>query len=268
MSLWKSNRFANGAPRNKHVLEGSQGHRANGSALFDNVTPGAFRKNMAIGVFPVSANEAHDQKAVVHPGWVLVKQFLGPLASISAANGAGPYANLATGLVSNGTSNATFHVTTNTTGGIVSTVIDNAGNGFINATALAFTDPANGMFQANISVGGTAYANGDLVTFGNGQVNATATISTNTTGGITGLTFTSGGRGFSNSLNTTTTITTNTGSGATVVANSTSFKAGGTAVFTGVLGGRGGRKQMETLVAFGGLPDSNSVTVETNLFTV
>jgi hypothetical protein len=94
------------------------------------------------------------------------------------------------------------------------------------------------------SSGGSGYTNGNIVTVSNGTVNATATVSTNSTGGSLTLTLTNSGRGFIN-----------TSAIAVAVANSTGGSTGvGTgATFTVALGGRAGRRHVETLVAMGSM---------------
>jgi hypothetical protein len=90
-----------------------------------------------------------------------------------------------------------------------------------------------------VSVGGTGYANTDLIRVSGGTTNATGTLTTNATGGIVSATVTGGGKGFLNVANTTVAVTNSTagasaGSGATIVP---------------VLGGRAGRVYYECLVA-------------------
>lgn len=90
-----------------------------------------------------------------------------------------------------------------------------------------------------ITAGGTTYANGDVVTVSGGTINATATITTNSTGGVASLAIAEHGRGFK------------AGSPVVAVANSTvGATTGSGATLAPVLGGRAGRVQMETLVAF------------------
>lgn len=170
MSQWKNVDSLAGAP--KCEIESDQSKT--GTALYANVTPGAFVNNMVMGVFGIDKGEAVSIAAVTNPGWVLARWGTGPVATVVVA------------------------------------------------------------------AGGTGYANTDTLKISGGQVNATGTLVTNATGGITTLTMTVLGSGFSN-----------TTSAVVAVANSTGGVSAGTgASFTVKLGGRAGRKTVETLVAF------------------
>jgi hypothetical protein len=103
------------------------------------------------------------------------------------------------------------------------------------------TKQGTGPVASATSSGGTGYANGDVLTVANGVVNATATVATNSTGGDLTFTFTNNGSGFIN-----------TSAVAITVANSTAGATGGSgATITVTLGGRAGRRHVETLVAMG-----------------
>ena len=97
--------------------------------------------------------------------------------------------------------------------------------------------------EFTVTVGGTGYANGDVVKVaatGTGAVNASATVSTNATGGITSLLVVNSGAGFITTAPTVAFANSSggatSGSGATVVATA---------------GGKAGRVSYETLVAMG-----------------
>jgi hypothetical protein len=102
-----------------------------------------------------------------------------------------------------------------------------------------------------ISVGGTGFANTDLVKVSGGEVNASATVSTNATGGIATLTITAGGLGFMN-VSTSTVAFTNSTGGAS---------AGSGATVVPILGGRAGRIHYECLVALTKMQGSPPATL-------
>lgn len=154
------------------------------------------------------------------------------------------------------------------------------GSGFTGVAAevaIAFTTKANSISTLKITnaTGGatrsdSAFVNGDVVTASNvagGAVNATFTVGTNTVGGITSFTLVTSGRLF-NGVNTGAlfAVANSTGGASlgtlagsvisanqfggisgSIVANTTSFAAGGNAVFSVVLGGRAQRVQYECL---------------------
>lgn len=88
-----------------------------------------------------------------------------------------------------------------------------------------------------LSITGTTFVNGDVITVSGGQTNATATVTTNTTGGIASLNITNYGFGFTNA--TSLHISTNSANGV-ITGN------------TVTLGGRSGRIYTENLVAMNG----------------
>lgn len=232
MPLWTHTDQANGAPR-WDAVEGGRGVHANGQVLFNNNTPSAFVNNMAVGTWGTNTAEANTARSshhkVAHAGWQLVRQGTGFVNTIAINNNdpTGTYANLAVGTISNGTSNATFTVGTNSTGGATSVTLSNGGTGFINGTALGYTAPANGIYGVTINSGGTNFSVGDLITFSNGQINATATVASTkaTNGAINSVTFTSGGRGFVNTADTVvaTTSTSRTCYQGNIVAGGTLY---------------------------------------------
>jgi len=246
--------------------------------LFGNDTPSAFLTNMAVGVFGVSANAMANNKTQgaadrpAHAGWVVRRGGTGGIATaVPTAGGGGTlFANGETITLSNGTSNATLTVTTNSQGNIVSLAISNPGQGWINTTmvANAFVRQSH---LANVQTTGTglAYDNTSIVrvTNTNGLVVATtANLVTNITGGLTNTSFTTASVGLfpANQTNAGLAFTVVKYDGTTAVGNvsTTGFNArvvnssGG--AFTITLGGRAGRVHTETLVAMGSLGVANS----------
>lgn len=98
-------------------------------------------------------------------------------------------------------------------------------------------------------VGGTGYANTDLIKVSGGSVNAAGTLVTNSTGGITATTLTNGGSGFINVSASTVAVTNATGGAS----------GGSSGTFTLTLGGRAGRVAYETIVAGGITSGTNTV---------
>lgn len=76
MSLWNSTDANTGAP--KFMVASGLGIAANGHQLYGNTQMGAFKSNLAIGVFGVSASEASNTQFgganTTHAGWVLRTQ--------------------------------------------------------------------------------------------------------------------------------------------------------------------------------------------------
>lgn len=109
----------------------------------------------------------------------------------------------------------------------------------------AFTGP---IASVTVAAGGTGYKNTDTLTISTGGLtgltaNATGTVSTNATGGITTITITSGGNGY---------VAATRANSAFTISNSTGGATSGVAAnLVAVAGGRAGRVQYETLVAFG-----------------
>jgi hypothetical protein len=175
MPLWGSKDQANNAPVYRVTDKFQSGQTKTGAAnAYLNV---AVSNGAVVSVVAADVTEAHANKAVIHPGWIVVRQGTGPVVSVTGT-------------------------------------------------------------------GGTGYVNGNIVTVSNGTTNATATVVTNGTGNVASLVVTSGGSGFIN-----------TSAIAIAVANSTggATGAGTGATLTVTLGGRAGRKHMETLVAMGSI---------------
>lgn len=156
---------------NAHFGNTSAGSRANVDvAMFSNVTPGAFINNMATGVFGVSALEMANNTAnaskenPAHAGWVYRKAGTGPIVSVGIAAGGSGYDNTDVITVASPQAggNATVTVGTNSTGGVTSLVITNAGAGFLAVDATANVSIANSTGGASAGVGGsfTATAGG------------------------------------------------------------------------------------------------------------
>jgi len=109
----------------------------------------------------------------------------------------------------------------------------------------AFTGP---IASVTVAAGGTGYKNTDTLTISTGGLtgvtaNATGTVSTNATGGIVSITVTSGGSGYVDATRANSTFT---------ISNSTGGSTSGVAAnLVAVAGGRAGRVQYETIVAFG-----------------
>jgi len=266
MPLWKVSNLQASAPKYK-VVEGKTAvgnQKGNSANLFNNVSVGVFKKHMATGVFGANAANVSGKtkKNIDHTGWHYVRQWTGPVVSVTITAGGTGFVNTAVGQVTspdaNNAANATFTCTTNSSGGITAITMTNGGIGFNNLTNLTMVPPANGIVNVAITAGGTAYSNADTFKVSNGQVNAIGTITTNTTGGITAATITSAGRGFPANTNCVVTITTGTGSTATIVVNVVGAGSGST--LTPVLGGRAGRVHYETLVA-GGMTGSPPATL-------
>lgn len=187
----------------KNSVFAGQGSNAQGNVLFNNATPSAFVNNQVDGVFAVTASSFSASPAIygyATGGWHAVRRGTGPVLSLAASNGGTPWGNLGLGLISGGTVNTTFIVTTNSTGGITALTLGANGGGagfFSNGYSIA--TPSNSVITANVSVRGKAYNNSDTVRVSNASpvVNAAFSIGTNAMGAITSLTLTSGGRKFS-----------------------------------------------------------------------
>lgn len=266
MALWGKTDAASGAP--KFRVDGAASNVA-ANTMYENVTSGAFKSGMVIGVYGVDTTEMAVQNAAgggrkaQHAGWVAVRRGTGPLTGLSINAGGTGYGNLAVGFISNGTVNAMFHVgQTNSTGGAQTVILDTGGFGYLNAGAVGLVQPANGIYGVTIVTAGSGYTNTDVVTFSNGAVNAVATITTNGTGNIASVTFSTGGAGFSNTLNTVRTFTAANGSAANTSANLTPTIATGSGLtVVATVGGRAGRVSYETLVAMGSITgDSDDAT--------
>ena len=102
--------------------------------------------------------------------------------------------------------------------------------------------------SVTVAAAGAGYNNTDVVSIATGgtttgTTNATATLRTNPSGGIVSVTVTDGGAGYVNATRA---------NSAFAIANSTGGPTGGAAAnLVAVVGGRAGRVQYETVVAFG-----------------
>lgn len=201
------------APPKWRVLA-TQNAKPRGNAAFGNVTPGAFVNNQVATVTSANQTEVSGTSTYRTSGWGLVKQGTGPVTALAITNVGASYANLATGFVGNGQSNAYFTLTTNATGNVTSvqlltvnfttgfvqnTVV--AGRGFINATAISLTSNASNSiasFASNTTNGGTNYQVGDILFTSNGGVNAIAVVATikPANGAVNTATLLLGGSGF------------------------------------------------------------------------
>jgi hypothetical protein len=155
-----------GGGANAHFGNTSSGSRAaTDVAMFDNTTPSVFLTGMAVGVFGVSATEVANtgSERVAHAGWNLRRAGTGPIVS-------GVYTNSGTGFNNNDIlvvnspvagGNATFNMTTNSTGGAVTLTLNTAGFGFtgsgqgnavIATSNLAITNATGGTAAGNTTV--------------------------------------------------------------------------------------------------------------------
>lgn len=148
MPLWRGTDQANNAPQHQIVT----GNTANGQTMFNNTTPSAFVSGQATGVFAVDTTEAGLNKGVAHPGWVVVRQGSGPVASFTIVSGGTGYSNSDTFRVSGGVVNAVANLQTNATGGIINVVFSNFGNGFTNTASLTRTITTGAGTGANVTV--------------------------------------------------------------------------------------------------------------------
>lgn len=281
MSQWKKTNDAANSVNYGSVLvhsgSGKANRAANNTALFNNVTSGAFISNAAFGQFGVEAaalaNTSGEAKKIAHPGWVLRHAGEGPIVSVTLTGLSG-VTNGETIKVSGGTTNAVLSLVSNATGNVASGTVVSGGQ-FPNTSVLTFTPNrekhVTTVTVANAVAAITGYSNTDyvVITAANSSqmvTQATANIVTNGSGVFTSANVTVVGTGgsflqaISNaSSNVTIQIyaangaTGGTGTGITgwgvVFANS----AGSLASNVAVLGGRAGRVHYETLVAFGSM---------------
>jgi len=141
MSLWSTVDSNVGAP--KFAVAGGLGVSANGNVLFDNVTVGAFKTGIALGVFGVSAAEASNTVKeganTTHAGWVLRTQGTGFVKEVQVTDGGAGYTPSEVGFITFGNqgsgvgANATYYV--NATGNVDNVVINYVGNTY-NTTAV------------------------------------------------------------------------------------------------------------------------------------
>jgi hypothetical protein len=249
------------------VGSGPAAKAANNTALYQNVTPGAFVSGKAVGQFAVSADEmantSGESQKVTHTGWQVRTQGTGDITGATVSDGGSSFANGETVTVSGGTTNATLGIVTDSGGNAVSASVESSGAGFINTSSLTYSFNRE-LHLLSVTVGGTptGYSNTDVFTASNGIVNGSFSVSTNSTGGFVtaNVTITDVGLWSNAAANTDVVFTVKkadgtatSGSGATFSANLTS-SANGTLVAT--LGGRAGRITYETIVAGGIESDS------------
>lgn len=147
---------------NAHFGNTSPGSRANVDVrMFNNTTPGAFKANVAVGIFGVDATEQGvSPRGIAHAGWVVREAFTGPIVSITQTGTARSYNNNDVIVVKSPQAggNSTITFTTNSTGGSLTFTITNAGAGFTNSAI-----PTSNIFITN-STGGTAAGNSTVST--------------------------------------------------------------------------------------------------------
>lgn len=289
MSLWGNTQNQNAAPKSTtFVVDRVVKKRVTGTGnvatttsvadlvnttSYNNTTIGAFTSGISVGTFGVSQIEAKTKNsgtgqpgnaggAGVSPGWVNMKVGSGPVIGATAvlANTAN-FANGETVNVSNGTSNATLSVLTNSTGNIISLSVVTGGAGFSASYANLPVPVFNRQKHLNnivITSNATAigYNNTDVISVSNATVNATATLTTNGTGGITATTITNPGLWANTAANSYAVFTISNSTGgatsgnvaSTVFAANLSTSSNTGAVLTIQLGGRANRIQYENLV--------------------
>lgn len=271
MSLWKNTDHAansvKGAVRAFNKASGKAAIAANNTALYGNVTPGAFVANMAVGQFGVStaemANTDGEAGRIAHPGWVIRRAGTGPVTAFAVSTPGAGYGNGETIRVSNGTVNATGVITTNAAGNIASVAVSEDGAGFLGAglVTIEFLSEKH-LRNVNVSDGGSGYDNTDVVTVANGTTNATASIVTDGSGNIQSVAVVTPGLWANNKANNHAAFSVANssggatgGTGAVLVAN---LSAGSDGVVTVTVGGRAGRIHYETLAAIGSISGDGS----------
>tara|TARA_R110000822_G_scaffold88734_3_gene205478 strand:- start:609 stop:1145 length:537 start_codon:yes stop_codon:yes gene_type:complete len=141
-------------------LNANTGNQTN---LFGNTTTGAFVTGEVVGQFGVDTSEAASLNTTA--GWNIKTTGTGPVLSLTIGAGGSGYANTDTlkfTASGTGTANATGTMTTNTSGGIATVVITDAGAGFTNtavyATFANSTGGASAGSSANVAaaIGGRA----------------------------------------------------------------------------------------------------------------
>lgn len=218
MPQWHNKDQANNSVNYGAVLvesgSGKSNRAANNTALYINTTPEAFEHDMsaAIGQFGVSVNQAQNTTGegtkITHPGWLLRKEFMGPVANTTIGGGSG-YTNGGVIVFSGtGETNGYGVLTTNSTGGVTAVTITVSGL-FTNVGSVTVSNP-NGAISVNstfsVANAGAGYHTGDIITFSNGTVNAIGTIGANATSNVANVTITNAGAGFTSNTNTVQTI--------------------------------------------------------------
>lgn len=262
MGQWgNTDNAANSVKWAAQSIQAGSGHAAkasNNTALYNNVTSSAFISELAVGQFGVSKTEmgiTSDEGPYVHaPGWALRRVGEGPLTGVTVSAGS-KFVNGETLIVSGGSVNAEFVLTTNSNSNLVSATPRNGGV-FPNTSVLTYTfthekhiDPTN---PVTITDGGLGYDNADYIVVSNSISDARATVGTDADGNITGFTVVSLGLFANDAANTDVIVTiyaanggSSNGSDAVLVANLVA-STGGTNTAP-VLGGRAGRVTYETL---------------------
>lgn len=150
MPLWgRNDADANTAPK-YHILDNNT---AIGNTMFGNVTVGSFTSKAAVGVFGVDSTEGTVSNSVTHSGWVKVTQYTGSVTGGAVTNAGASYSNTDLVVVSGGTVNASFSVSTNATGAIQSITLVTPGSGFKSKTPTVAA--ANSTLGASAGSGAT-----------------------------------------------------------------------------------------------------------------
>ena len=152
------------APKNKTIVaaSGIPAFKINSNVVYQNTTPSAIVPGEVVGLYGVTKTMVQAAKNVhgvylSQPGWTLLRQGTGSVASISATPGGAGYANTDyVRLTANGLSTLTFNCTTNATGGIISLTpgANGLGAGFPN-TSYITTLIANSTGTASVGTGAT-----------------------------------------------------------------------------------------------------------------
>lgn len=137
---------------------------ANRTALYANSTNGAFVPGVIVGQFGVDNSEVSATTHAAHSGWNLKTTGTGYLSTLTVQAGGSGYNNNDVITIDAGTGgvNATATLTTNSTGGIISTSITSVGSKFATKTpTVSFansTGGASGGSSANVvpTMGGRA----------------------------------------------------------------------------------------------------------------
>lgn len=145
---------------NAHFGNTSPGSRASVDvAMFGNTTPGAFTNGVAVGVFGADAAETTAGKGsgITHAGWQLRKVGTGSIQSVTYTGTATGYSNTDVITVASPVAggNATFSVSTNSTGGSLTLTVVNRGSGFTAVNATPNVSIANSTGGATSGTGAT-----------------------------------------------------------------------------------------------------------------
>lgn len=132
MSLWGKTDNANNSTIFAAAQVNKTANSTNRTNLYGNSTVSAFITNQAVGQFGIDTTEQATTTGSAHAGWVLKTIGTGYLDTLTITAGGSSYnnADIITVESSTGGANATATLVTNATGGIISTVITNRGNGF------------------------------------------------------------------------------------------------------------------------------------------